>query len=228
MKPRISLCIPTWEQHGVGLIHLKRLIHSIESQTFDNYEIIISDHSKNDEIQKFLESVNNLKIRYYKNNIGYGNFIINTNNSIQYAEGELVKLVYQDDMLYSNDSLSQIDINFDENTNWMVVGCNHTTDGQSFYNRIIPHWNDSIIYGVNTIGSPSVLIFRNKNKFLFDERLTMLMDTEYFYRLYNTYGPPKILPDTLITHGSHKYQVSAMYTDDLNEEIIHVKNKHNL
>ena len=34
---KISICIPTWEQHGKGVSFLEQLFVSIESQTYKNY-----------------------------------------------------------------------------------------------------------------------------------------------------------------------------------------------
>ena len=107
---RFSICIPTWEQHGVGLRHLERLIKSIEIQTLIDYEIIVSDHSKSNDIENYLSDKN---IIYVKNLEGYGNGVINANNSIRHATGDLIKMMFQDDHFYSPNTLSRINDEFD-------------------------------------------------------------------------------------------------------------------
>ena len=49
---KISICIPTWEQYGKGVNFLKNNFDRILTQTYKNFNVIISDHSKNDEIKK--------------------------------------------------------------------------------------------------------------------------------------------------------------------------------
>lgn len=226
MNPRFSICIPVWEQHGFGLEYLKELIHSIRKQTFRDYEIVISDHSKNEYIYEYQKNLD-LNIRYIKNWTNYGNGVSNLNAALTKAKGELIKIMFQDDLMFSDQCLQKINDRFENvNTNWLVCGCNHTRDGVNFERPMIPSWNDQIQYGNNTISSPSVLTFRNKNINLFDENLVMLMDVEYYYQLYLRYGLPEILPECLISNRQHPNQISSRYNLDLNQEIAKVRQKY--
>jgi len=42
---KISIVIPVYEQKGLGLSFLKRNLEKIKTQTFKNYEVIVSDNS---------------------------------------------------------------------------------------------------------------------------------------------------------------------------------------
>lgn len=223
---RFSICVPVWEQHGFGLLYLKDLIHSIQSQTFQNWELIISDHSKDNEIFKYLKSLN-IDLVYTKNNMNYGNGVNNLNKCLNNANGEIIKIMFQDDFMFSETCLQKFDKSFQEVENkWVICGCNHTKDARSFEQNMIPYWNSNMVYGVNTISSPSVLAFRNENIELFDDNLTMLMDVEYYHRLQKKYGMPSIISDILITNRQHDNQISSRYTADLNDEIEYVSKKH--
>ena len=48
---QISICIPTYEYKGRGVEFLAELFDSIERQTFRDFDIVISDHSKDDVIE---------------------------------------------------------------------------------------------------------------------------------------------------------------------------------
>jgi len=225
---KVSVCIPTWEQYGFGSIFLKQLLDTLDMQDYRNFEVVISDHSVNDDIKKLTKEYSKtLDISYIKNENNRGNSPSNTNNSIKHANGEIVKIMFQDDFFINNKSLSIIVKSFDSNeVMWVVNGCNHTNDGINFYNEMTPSWNDNIIFGQNTISSPSVLSFINQNINFFDENLVMLMDCEYYYKLYLKHGEPKIIDEILVCNRMHQHQISSNYKKNISEEINYIKQKY--
>jgi len=227
MKPRFSICIPVWEQGGFGLQYLKDLIHSIQIQTFQDWEIVISDHSQNYDISDYVFTIykqDREGVKYVRNLSDYGNGVANLNQALQRAEGEIVKIMFQDDFMFDRRCLEKFDKAFqNEETKWIVCGCNHTRDGVNFERPMVPCWNDRLLEGVNTISSPSVLAFRNENIELFDENLTMLMDVAYYYRLGERYGLPTVIEDCLVTNRCHENQISNKYSGNLGEEIKYCK-----
>ena len=228
---KISICIPTWEQYGRGVEFLKNNFEQIIKQTYKNFNVIISDHSKDGNIKSLCDNYSSqIEIKYFKNKNHLGNGPANTNNTIINADGDIIKIIFQDDFLYQDNALDLIIKEFeDKDCNWLVSGCNHThDDGKSFSNFMVPYWNDKIATGTNTISSPSVLSFRNDKPCLFDEELTMLMDCEMYYQLYIRYGLPKIITDCLITNRMHQHQISSLYNKDMWSEIDHVRTKHNI
>jgi glycosyltransferase involved in cell wall biosynthesis len=228
---KISICIPTWEQHGYGKTFLTRLLETINSQSYKNFNVVVSDHSVNSEIYETCISFNKkFEIIYVKNESNRGNGPANTNNCIKSANGDLIKIMFQDDFFFDTNSLKYIVESFENNKgNWLVNGCNHTyDDGKTYGRTMIPKWNDEILFGKNTISSPSVLSFKNFDSCFFDENLTMLMDCEMYYQLYIRYGLPIILDKTLVTNRIHKYQISSTYTKNISDEISYIKIKYNL
>jgi hypothetical protein len=223
---RFSIVIPTWEQYGKGIFFLNQLLTSIKNQNYKSLEVIISDHSVNDNIEKFINNFTDLPINYFRNEINRGNSPSNLNFGLSHANGEVIKVMFQDDFFVNKNALNLIDNSFsDKNVKWLVNGSCNTTDSINFYNFMIPSWNSRILEGVNTISSPSVLSFINKEIIFFDENLTMLMDCDYYYSLYKKYGLPYILPDYLIANTSHPNQISKMYNKNIQDEINIVKNK---
>ena len=47
----VSVCIPCYEMHGNGAIHLRRSLDMLSLQTWKNFEVVVSDHSKSDLIK---------------------------------------------------------------------------------------------------------------------------------------------------------------------------------
>jgi glycosyltransferase involved in cell wall biosynthesis len=228
---KVSVCIPTWEQYGRGFEFLQKNLNSILDQTYKNYNVIVSDHSLNDDIKNLCNSyINYMEIIYVKNDNDLGNGPANTNNSIINADGDIIKIMFQDDFFYDKNALEIIVNEFkNDDCNWLVTGCNHTNDdGSTYYNQMIPYWNDNIVTGTNTISSPSVLSFRRNVPCLFDTNLTMLMDCEMYWQLYVKYGLPAIIPNCLVTNRMHEHQISSTYNKNIWDEINHVKLKHNI
>jgi len=224
---RFSIVIPTWEQYGKGSFFISQLLKSIKNQTFNDYEIIISDHSVDDEIKKICNQFSGLNILYFKNKNKRGNSPHNLNFGLSKTNGEIIKIMFQDDFFIDVNSLKKIsDFFIKSNCKWLVNGCCHTTDSIKFYRYMTPYWNDRINEGVNTISSPSVLSFINSNINYFDENLVMLMDCDYYYSLYKRYGLPCILENYLIANTSHEHQISKMYDKNIQDEINYVKNKY--
>ena len=206
---KMSVCIPTYEMGDKGVYFLNEAFQSIKSQTLKEIEVVISDHTVDDSIEDFCKE-QDLDIKYFRNTNKRGSSSANINNAIQQAQGEVIKILFQDDYFYDKTCLEQIYDKFEEGANWVVVGTTHTsTSADRLFNPIIPRYHDKIYLGENTISSPSVLAVRNDSPLLFDEELSWLMDVEYYKRLYDKYGHPHIIDNILIVNRLWEGQVSS-------------------
>lgn len=195
---------------GKGKEVLKRSLDMLKTQTFRDFEVVVSDNSKDDEIKNLCANPEyaSLSINYFKSSkIGMAQ---NTNSAIQNAKGEIIKILYMDDYLANENSLKQIVENF--SGYWMVTGCEHD-DGQHRHKPHYPKYNNKIYRGKNTIGSPSVLSIKNKNVMLFDENMTWLLDCDYYKRMYDKYGEPNILNEINVVIGTSKQQITNILSN---------------
>ena len=63
-SPLISICIPAYKRVN----YLKRLLASIEIQSFTNFEVIISDDSDDNSVEALIQEFNHkFSISYFKN-----------------------------------------------------------------------------------------------------------------------------------------------------------------
>lgn len=205
--PKISLCIPTYEMNGHGLAFLKRALISIEAQSFEDYEVIITDDSQNDEIENYCLQVEGL--RYFKNPTRL-KMAGNTNKGINLAQGELIKLLYQDDYLAHRHALREMVKHLTPTYKWLVVACSHTSDGVHFFNEHLPYYSQQ----ENTIGSPSVIMFRREITERFDERMSWVLDLDFYRRLLVKYGKPKILNQICVNIGIGPHQTTYHLTEE--------------
>lgn len=195
---------------GKGVFFLQKSLDILADQSFKDFDVIISDHSTDNYIEKLcLEYENKLDIKYYKNNEGRGGSSANINNAIKKATGKLIKILFQDDFLFHKESLEEIAQNFDfKNDRWLLTACTCSKDGKNFFRNFLPKYNYFIHFGFNTISSPSVLTIKNDFPLFFDENLIWLMDCDYYKRCYDKFGPPKILNTISVVNRIGKHQVT--------------------
>lgn len=93
-RPKVSIVVPIHPMAN-GEFFLWRLVNSLTSQTFKDWELIITKDGKMAE---------------------------NTNSGIKRARGELIKILFLDDYFSSPSSLEEMVHTFDFKDNWMIVG----------------------------------------------------------------------------------------------------------
>lgn len=92
MKPKVSIVVPIYNMKHKDFF-LGRCLSSIREQTFQDYEIVISDR---------------------------GSMPVNTNRGIKQASGELIKILFMDDYFAHPKALQNIVDNF--KGEWLITG----------------------------------------------------------------------------------------------------------
>jgi len=95
--PLVSICIPTYNRPG----YLELALNSALKQTYNNFEIIITDNSDNNKTSDLIKKYKNKKIRYYKNPKNIGSFK-NLQTALLLTKGKYVKFLLDDDLLEKN------------------------------------------------------------------------------------------------------------------------------
>jgi len=215
--PLVSICIPTYEMEGKGLHFLQRALKSIELQSLEDYEVVVTDDSRDSVIQNFCLQVEGL--RYFKNDNRLG-MAGNTNRSINEAKGEIVKLLYQDDYFAHRHALRDMVKGMTPMFTWLVTACVHSPDGVHWFGEHIPFYSKD----ANTIGSPSVVMFRRSVVERFDERMSWVLDLDFYRRMFKRYGLPKIVNQTNVVIGIGPHQMTyLMSEEDKNQEYLLLK-----
>jgi glycosyltransferase involved in cell wall biosynthesis len=225
----ISIAMPTYESFGRGVEFLEKHFEMFQKQTYQDFEVVISDHSLDKDIEEFCSKYRNqININYERNPHNRGNFTDNTNRAIKRCKGDIVKVLFQDDFLRDEDSLKKINDSFEHDIGWLVTSCEHTHNGVDFVRRHDPVYNDKIYTGNNTIGNPSVLAMANKEDMpLFDERFVWAVDVDLYKRLHDKYGPPKILNEVTVVIRLWNRQMTHLISPARkNEEIYYSTRKH--
>jgi len=194
---KISIIIPTYEMHGKGIEYLGDALRSILEQTYKDYEVIISDHSIGDNIEKYIESFN-LDIKYFKYTEKRGNAAANYNNAIKKASGDIIKPLAQDDYFYSDDAL-EIFSSHILNGGWVISGRREGGIDK------VPNWIKFNQTGRNTVSGPSCIVYK-KCDLLWNENLIWFFDCDLYYKLRDIFGNPIIDMRPLIFNRIHNHQ----------------------
>ena len=219
---KLSVAIPCYEMNNMGREMLQYSLDILKTQDYQDFEVVVSDHSINDEIYEVCEREGEyLDIHYYRNPNKRGSSSNNINNAIVHCSGDLIKILCQDDYMFGSMAIRKTIENFDYSKKWLVSSYFHTEDRENFYTCQIPRLSSDLCLR-NLIGTHSCLTIINGETLLFDENLIWYMDSEYYYRLFMRFGIPKILKDPTVVQLLWSGQVTNTL---ISRKII--RNEHN-
>lgn len=218
---RFSIAIPTHDRGENGPIWMRELLDSIKMQTFEDLEIVVSDQSKDDKIlnvcQEYSEDFN-FKYLKYEGTVPCENI----NIALDECEGDIIKLMFSDDIFINIHALEIIDREYTQHDcKWAFSGFCGTRDGKNFYDYKQPRWTDYMLEGRNLLSSPSVVSFLRTAKQHFDENLKLLLDTEFYHRMRWENGMPHIIEEVLVANRDHDNRISSHQTSQYDAVIEH-------
>lgn len=206
---KVSILIPSFNQPDL----LDRTLNSVFTQSFDDYEVIVTDDSTDINLIKQVVQKYKGKLNYFHNEIPLGS-PHNWNFAISKAKGEYVKFIHHDDYLTSDYSLERYVRLLDENPNADFgfsatdIRNNHqgfirTNRPGSFEIELLKE-NPFLIFPENIIGAPSATIYRRKVDKFFDVRLKWVVDIEFYLGILNENSNIAYTPEALVctTSGS--------------------------
>lgn len=212
---QVSIVVPTASLGDKSLAMLEKCMQSILMQDYEHINVVITDHSIDDEIKDYLDVHWNhqLKILYLKFEEKRGFGVANTNHGINHVpDDHFVAIMCQDNYYFTNNAISTMVSTIQiTGTHWCAVGCNHVDDDYKDLNHNhSPRWIPglSMALGMNRIGGPSVVMVKQCDMRQ-DEELTYLNDCEWYYRLGMKYGPPALIPTMMVTISMRESAVSS-------------------
>jgi len=204
--PLVSICIPAYWNRDT----LRRLLSSIRSQDFRDYETIICDDTPGSGLQDVVEPFSDLPgFTYVRNEARLGS-PGNWNRCLSLASGEWIKMMHHDDWFASPHGLSEFVRAARESPSAGLVfsSCHAFREGREYVFTHQPFTADGpdaeekgimiedLLYR-NQIGCPSVTMFRARSFSGFDENLLWLVDVDAYMSLMQA-GGFRFLPEPLI------------------------------
>jgi glycosyltransferase involved in cell wall biosynthesis len=186
--PMVSVCIPTYRKPDL----FWRALQSAFAQSYEAYELIVSDDSPDDSVATVARQCRDRRVRYVKNPAPRGPGS-NWNHSVAVARGKYIKFLHDDDYFVSDRSLGDFVRLLEEEPSMCFGFCackvvdingrasrvHQPSDRQVARLRRDP----TTLFPVNFVGSPSVTIYRRQHHQLFNPRLRWVIDIDFYISL---------------------------------------------
>jgi glycosyltransferase involved in cell wall biosynthesis len=231
-KPLVSVVIPTFRR----LKQLKRAVHSVLSQDYQNFEVIVVDDDLVDadnQCLKLINAIGDNRVKCVKNSrTKGGNGARNT--GVLLAKGEYVAFLDDDDEWYSNKLSLQIEKMDRLDSQWGAIYSGHDLIRGNVIVTICSEIEGTVqeqyLLKKFTIGASSTLLFRKEVLLrigLWNEQLVRRQDVELVIRLLRFYKLAVISHPLVCVNGHNNPNPHKMLDADikLNRLIIEDINK---
>lgn len=202
--PKFSIIIPTYEHTEL----LQRALQSVMIQNNEDWEVIICDDSKNNDIKNYIEDLQDKRISYLKHQKGE-TAAENWNYGIQAAKGDYMILMHHDEAFRESIHLQHIAKAFETGAQVVVSNIEiekggKVSTGRSLWLKKLTLRKSSMLLLCNTIGPTACVAFRREKMQLFNSKLTWLVDAEWYYRMLN--GASIVFLENLPIRSYHGHQ----------------------
>ena len=211
VKPRVSVIIPSYNHER----YVQETIRSVLGQTYQDFEIVITDDCSSDRTVDEIKKFDDIRIRLFGFNKNQG-VSVALNNCIKEARGEYIAAVGSDDaflpeklerqaeFLYGHPEIAAVFTHamaVDEDGNELADRSHPCCSIFNQTNRTRFEWLNRFFYKGNCLCAPSVMI--RKSCFdtvgLFDPRYAQLQDFDFWIRLCLEHEI-HIIPEKLIRY----------------------------
>lgn len=211
--PLISICIPAFKR----IEFLKRLLDSIASQSFRDFEVVITDDSPGDEVQLLCEQYkSSFDLHYFRNQSSLGT-PENWNQAIRNSKGEWIKIMHDDDWFVHNECLQEFYNAVEKNPNADFFFCayNNVDLGSGKKENVFCAKQDLQILKhsylhllkKNYVGNPSCTLIR-RNGLFYDSRLKFVVDFDYYMQCFRAGMEWYYIDKVLLNVGINEEQVT--------------------
>lgn len=118
LKPLVSVILPTYNRSE----YLGRAIEGVLSQSYNNFELIIIDDGSTDRTSEIISKYQDSRIKIIKNEENIG-FVKSLNKAINYAQGEYIARIDDDDFWSDLKKLEKQTEFLENNPEYVLVGC---------------------------------------------------------------------------------------------------------
>lgn len=207
MNPYFSICVPTYNRCA----RLKRLIQSLDEQTFKNFELLIIDDGSSDDTKEFISLLLNEKLEYkikYFFQVNSGKYVA-LNRGIENAIGKFFLIVDSDDLLLKDALKNMYRLTKKYDSKYIgIIGKNREINSQKVIGKPFPK-NEFVTSYIDFHFGSGFSITGNKYGDCFECVLTKVIQKYKFPENSGT----KFIPESYIFDQiGLKYQMIAVNT----------------
>ncbi len=160
------------------------------AQAYRDYEVIITDDSPDDAVERVVRRYGDARVRYYRNAERKGS-PENWNEAVRRATGRYIKMMHHDDWFLSGESLGSFVEALEKDGASLAFSAAHVCDEAGKVVRIEGATAEEVaglrrdpkaLFPGNFIGVPSATIYRNRGGQEYDRRMRWLVDMEFYIR----------------------------------------------
>lgn len=191
-----TIVIPASAYGGNGARYLQDLLTSISRQQVI-VRVVITDHSPDTSLKRFLESGTFSNVYYFRYTFGRGNWCLNSNFALRIArfgKSDYFKIMFQDDIFIYDEALKEILEIFRKypDKGWLCHGSDHFFDPDENINfdelsslrrsrePNIPQFSPNLLLLQNNISRPSAVTVKNKGSLKFDRKIVLGGDCDFY------------------------------------------------
>lgn len=213
-SPLISICIPAYKR----LDYLQKLLHSISIQTFKDYEVIITDDSPDDSVERFVKKIGDIQvISYYRNQKVLGT-PENWNEAIRKANGAWIKLMHDDDWFVDENSLQTFyEASLDHtDCDFFFSAYNNVVDNKDIpetvrlnsMGQFMLKKSPLNLFRKQYVGNPSCTLIKRDIHLFYDNNFKWVVDFEYYIRALKKVKKFYYINKVLVNVGVNEDQVT--------------------
>ena len=204
---------------GKGHEYLNMLLSIVSLQRGVMFEVVVSDQSTDEEVRKTCDRYEFVKYHRFD---GPRNPCDNLNNAIKLSDGEVIKILFQDDFFFPDpDSLFRcVSPILEGRARWTACTTLHTRDGTLLENPIVPVFHERIHYGKNTMSSPSIISILNDDVPEFDNQISLLLDVDWYKRTHDLHGDFHLVKEPCVVNRLHENSISNTVNKNTEEVLL--------
>jgi glycosyltransferase involved in cell wall biosynthesis len=201
--PKVSVCIPSYKQPAL----LEKCIDSVLMQNYPDYEIIVSDDTPGDSVERLIGGKYRGKISYFHNSTPLGT-PENWNHAASKATGKFIKMLHHDDFFTEKHSLKTLVELVDNRTGSDLAFCatrvwNVRTDEKRIHCCTLKQLQrirkePAFLFFRNMIGAPSATIYAAGQQVSYDRNMKWLVDIDFYIRILQKNPALVMSSETLI------------------------------
>lgn len=220
-EQKVSVCVPAYNNAAEA----ERLLQSVYSQKYTDFEVCLSDDSTDNEIEELVKT-RYPQVKYIHNKKPFGH-ILNWNAAIRMAEGGYIKIMFSDDWFTDENSLGRFVAMLDGNPQAMLafsgsrqvtIGSGGNDTGQYYDRCADTDFTDRLkkdyrlLFLGNQIGAPSATIYRRASALaLFDEQSNWASDMYLYFELLRKCPVFAHTEAPLVSIGVHDHQYTESF-----------------